>query len=162
MVRIRREFENHGSSKANQEETKKLGTDDVRNGNLCRNLDPELKQLEVCWKNILDIQYPAMRTGKALKQTPEINKGKSSTVNVKKEVIILSLQQNTQRPLNSKKSNSFYSIDENLDFEQNSIEANNHETQTIVNGSIIKLRLKPNTFIQGTPFQRTLLLVFVP
>ncbi|WP_241686513.1 conjugative transposon protein TraM [Flavobacterium sp. YO12] len=61
------------------------------------------------------------------------------------------MQQNvdTQRFL---KTNAFYSLDEDLPAEevQNSIEAVIHQTQTIVNGSVVKLRLTHDIFIQGT------------
>ncbi|WJS93406.1 conjugative transposon protein TraM [Flavobacterium johnsoniae] len=144
-----REFENYGSSKGESDEIKNLEQMMSQMGT-SQEPDPELKQLGGMLENILDIQHPS-RVQEKLKQASEINKGKVFTVSHKKEVVnITSLQQNTVPP-DLLKSNSFYSVDENLDSEQqqNSIEAIIHETQTIVNGSIIKLRLKTDVFLQG-------------
>ncbi|RED27032.1 conjugative transposon TraM protein [Flavobacterium cutihirudinis] len=144
-----REFENYGSSKGESDAIKNLEHMMSQMGT-SQEPDPELKQLGGMLENILDIQHPS-RVQEKLKQASEINKGKVFTVNRKKDVDnTTSLQQNIASP-NLLKSNSFYSIDENLDSEpqQNSIEAIIHETQTIVNGSIIKLRLKTDVFLQG-------------
>lgn len=144
-----REFENYGSSKGESDEIKNLEQMMSQMGT-SQEPDPELKQLGGMLENILDIQHPS-RVQEKLKQASEINKGKVFSVSHKKDVDnTTSLQQNTASP-NLLKSNSFYSIDENLDSEQqqNSIEAIIHETQTIVNGSIIKLRLKTDVFLQG-------------
>ncbi|WP_343698053.1 conjugative transposon protein TraM [Flavobacterium sp.] len=144
-----REFENYGSSKGESDAIKNLEQMMSQMGT-SQEPDPELKQLGGMLENILDIQHPS-RVQEKLKQASEINKGKVFTVNRKKDVDnTTSLQQNTPSP-NLLKSNSFYSVDENLDSEQqqNSIEAIIHETQTIINGSIIKLRLKTDVFLQG-------------
>ncbi|MCR4029468.1 MULTISPECIES: conjugative transposon protein TraM [Flavobacterium] len=143
------EFENYGSSKGESDAIKNLEQMMSQIGT-SQEPDPELKQLGGMLENILDIQHPS-RVQEKLKQASEINKGKVFTVSHKKEVDnTTSLQQNTAPP-DLLKSNSFYSVDENLDSEQqqNSIEAIIHETQTIVNGSIIKLRLKTDVFLQG-------------
>lgn len=144
-----REFENYGSSKGESDVIKNLEQMMSQMGT-SQEPDPELKQLGGMLENILDIQHPS-RVQEKLKQASEINKGKIFTVSPKKEVDnTTSLQQNTA-PQDLLKSNSFYSVDENLNSEQqqNSIEAIIHETQTIVNGSIIKLRLKTDVFLQG-------------
>jgi len=144
-----REFENYGSSIGESDAVKDLEQMMSQIGT-SQEPDPELKQLGGMLENILDIQHPS-RVQEKLKQASEINKGKVFTVNRKKDVEnTTSLQQNRASP-NLLKSNAFYSVDENLDSElqQNSIEAIIHETQTIVNGSIIKLRLKTDIFLQG-------------
>lgn len=144
-----REFQNYGSSKGESDEIKNLEQMMSQMGT-SNEPDPELKQLGGMLENILDIQHPS-RMQEKLKQASEINKGKVFTVNRKTDVDnTTSLQQNKTSP-NLLKSNSFYTVDENLDSEQqqNSIEAIIHETQTIVNGSIIKLRLKTDVFLQG-------------
>lgn len=144
-----REFENYGSSKGESDAIKNLEQMMSQMG-ASQEPDPELKQLGGMLENILDIQHPS-RVQEKLKQASEINKGRVFSVNRKKEVDnTTSLRQNTEHS-NLLKSNSFYSVDENLDSEQeqNSIEAIIHETQTIVNGSIIKLRLKTDVFLQG-------------
>lgn len=144
-----REYENYGSSKGESDAIKNLEQMMSLMGT-SQEPDPELKQLGGMLENILDIQHPS-RVQEKLKQASEINKGKVFTVSPKKEVDnATSLQQNTAPP-DLLKSNSFYSVDENLNSEQqqNSIEAIIHETQTIVNGSIIKLRLKTDVFLHG-------------
>jgi conjugative transposon TraM protein len=144
-----REFENYGSSKGESDAIKNLEQMMSQMGS-SQEPDPELKQLGGMLENILDIQHPS-RVQEKLKQASEINKGKVFTVSPKKEVDnATSLQQNTAPP-DLLKSNTFYSVDENLNSEQqqNSIEAIIHETQTIVNGSIIKLRLKTDVFLHG-------------
>ncbi|MEN2416143.1 conjugative transposon protein TraM [Flavobacterium mesophilum] len=144
-----REFENYGSSKGESDAIKNLVQMMSQMGT-SQEPDPELKQLGGMLENILDIQHPS-RVQEKLKKASEINKGKVFTVSPKKEADnTTSLQQNTAPP-DLLKSNSFYSVEENLNSEQqqNSIEAIIHETQTIVNGSIIKLRLKTDVFLQG-------------
>lgn len=144
-----KEFENYGSSKGESDEIKNLEKMMSEMGT-SQEPDPELKQLGGMLENILDIQHPS-RVQERLKQTSAIKKGKVFAVNRKNEVDNTSfLQQNSLTP-NLLRLNSFYSVDENLDAEQqqNSIEAVIHETQSIVNGSVVKLRLKTDVFLQG-------------
>jgi len=145
-----REFENYGSSKGVSDEIKNL-EDMMTTMGESQEPDPELKQLGGMLENILDIQHPS-RVQERLKQSSDIKKGKVFTVNRKKaEDNTTSLQQE-DIALSSLKSNFFYTVDENIEQEQqqNSIEAVIHETQTIVNGSVIKLRLGSDIFLQGT------------
>ncbi|WP_406843511.1 conjugative transposon protein TraM [Flavobacterium soyae] len=144
-----KEFENYGSSKGESDEIKNLEKM-MSEMSTSQEPDPELKQLGGMLENILDIQHPS-RVQERLKQTSAIKKGKVFAVNRKNEVDNTSfLQQNSLTP-NLLRLNSFYSVDENLDAEQqqNSIEAVIHETQSIVNGSVVKLRLKTDVFLQG-------------
>lgn len=145
-----REFENYGSSKGVSDEVKNLEQMMATMGE-SQQPDPELKQLGGMLENILDIQHPS-RVQERLKESSDSKKGKIFTVKHKKEEDnITSLQQNVV-PANFLQSNSFYSIDEITDpgpF-QNSIEAVIHETQTIVNGSVVKLRLITDVMLQGT------------
>ena len=117
--------------------------------------DPELKQLGGMLENILDIQHPA-RVEEKLKQSSINQKGKVFTVDKKvKEDNITSLQTSMQNGAStlesSLKQNSFYSLDEDFvsDAMQNSLEAVIHETQTLVDGSTVKLRLSNDVFIEG-------------
>lgn len=145
-----REFENYGSSKGVADEVKNLEKMMATMGE-SQQPDPELKQLGGMLENILDIQHPS-RVQERLKESSDSKKGKIFTVKHKKEEDnITSLQQNDV-PANFIQSNSFYSIDEIIDpgLFQNSIEAVIHETQTIVNGSVVKLRLITDVMLMGT------------
>jgi len=145
-----REFENYGSSKGISDEVKNLEQMMSKMGE-SQEPDPELKQLGGMLENILDIQHPS-RVQERLKQSSDNKKGKIFTVNRNKEENNTTSLQPDKTALSSLKSNSFYSADENLQQEQqqNSIEAVIHETQTIVNGSVMKLRLSSDIFLQGT------------
>lgn len=122
--------------------------------------DPELKQLGGMLENILDIQHPA-RVEEKLRQSSISQKEKVFAVDKKvKEDNITSLQTPTQNYKSvletTIKQNSFYSLEENFpsDEGQNAVEAVIHETQTIVDGSTIKLRLSNDVFIQGIPIPK--------
>ena len=145
-----REFENYGSSKGVSDEVKNLEQMMSKMGE-SQEPDPELKQLGGMLENILDIQHPS-RVQERLKQSSDNKKGKIFTVNRKKEEDNTTSLQKDNSISRSLKNNSFYSADENLEQEQqqNSIEAVIHETQIIVNGSVVKLRLSSDIFLQGT------------
>ncbi|MEZ0183402.1 conjugative transposon protein TraM [Flavobacterium oncorhynchi] len=144
-----REFEGYGTSEASGQMQKLERMMLVMNEP--QEADPELKQLGEMLENILDIQHPA-RVQEKLKQSYENQKVRSLTVALKaKENNITSLQSINEKKENTSKQNSFYAFDqEEVSFEeQNAIEAVIHETQTIVNGSTIKLRLSNDVLIQG-------------
>ena len=145
-----REFENYGSSKGVSDEIESLEQMMSKMGE-SHEPDPELKQLGGMLENILDIQHPS-RVQERLKQSSDNKKGKILTVNRKKEEDNVTSLQQDKTDLSSIKSNSFYTVDEHIEQEehQNSIEAVIHETQTIVNGSVVKLRLSSDIFLQGT------------
>lgn len=148
------EFENYGTSKGESEEIRKLeGLMSVMSAP--QEADPELQQLGGMLENILDIQHP-QRVQERLKQTSDSKKGKIYSVQKKAaENHISSLERNADLQT-SLKTNAFYSLDEVQPAEetQNSIEAVVHQTQTIVNGSIVKLRLTSDIFLQGTIIPR--------
>ncbi len=120
--------------------------------------DPEMKQLNGTLEKILDIQHPD-RVREKIKQTSEVKKGQVFAVTVNNDGSSISLLDNrgtknneTNRRFNSPvQSNSFYSLDDetSLNESQNSISAVIHETQTLVNGSTIKLRLINDIFVNG-------------
>ncbi|OCB73199.1 conjugative transposon protein TraM [Flavobacterium piscis] len=145
-----KEFENYGSSKGVSDEIESLEQMMSKMGE-SHEPDPELKQLGGMLENILDIQHPS-RVQERLKQSSDNKKGKILTVNRKKEEDNVTSLQQDKTDLRSIKNNSFYTVDENIEQEQhqNSIEAVIHETQTIVNGSVVKLRLSSDIFLQGT------------
>ncbi len=113
--------------------------------------DPELQQLGGMLENILDIQHP-QRVQEKLKQSAESKKGIVFTVNPKKEIDISTSLQKTSSIIDNLKGNSFYSVDDSAELESqpNAIQAVIHETQIIVNGSIVKLRLSCDINLQGT------------
>jgi len=149
-----REFENYGTSIGESAEIRKLeGLMSVMSAP--QEADPELQQLGGMLENILDIQHP-QRVQERLKQTSDSKKGKIYSVQKKAaENHISSLQRNADMQTYLK-TNEFYTLDEAEPAEeiQNSIEAVVHQTQTIVNGSVVKLRLTNDIFLQGTIIPR--------
>jgi len=144
-----REFENYGSSNDVSAQIKNLEQMMSAMGETAP--DPELQQLGGMLENILDIQHPS-RVQERLKQNSEQKKGKVYSVNLKSKADnISSLQENTVSADNLK-LNAFFTADEDLnpDHTQNALEAAVHETQTILNGSVVKLRLTADITLQGT------------
>ena len=118
------------------------------------NQDPELQQLSGMLESILDIQHPD-RVQEKLRKASEQQRGQVFAIATRThEDNISSLQ---SAPVNSTAiagqsgHNGFYSLDEpeSVDLKQNAVEAVIHETQTIINGSTIKLRLSNDIFING-------------
>ncbi len=110
--------------------------------------DPEMKQLNGMLDKILDVQYPE-RVQEKLKQTSQANKGQVFAVSSQ-------TKENNITLLNADLSaggttNGFYSLTGATAIEdsQNAIQAVIHETQTIVDGSTVKLRLVNDVFING-------------
>ncbi|HNP24914.1 MAG TPA: conjugative transposon protein TraM [Panacibacter sp.] len=110
--------------------------------------DPEMKQLNGMLDKILDVQYPE-RVQERLKQTSEANRGQVFAVSSQ-------TKENNITLLNADLSaggttNGFYSLAGATAIEdsQNAIQAVIHETQTIVDGSTVKLRLVNDVFING-------------
>lgn len=112
--------------------------------------DPELAQLGGMLENILDIQHPE-RVQEKIRQNSKLHKGKVFSVSRKAGEENLSSLQGSVEAEVKPQANSFYSLDgETVDEEvQNAVEAAIHETQTIVNGSIVKIRLASDVFING-------------
>ncbi|PTS99887.1 conjugative transposon protein TraM [Pedobacter sp. HMWF019] len=110
--------------------------------------DPEMQQINSVLAQILDIQHPE-RVQERLKETSNKNKGQVYAVssNVKPNLI-----STLDKPVKkSNTGNGFFSIDEvaGEDKTQNAIEAVVHEQQTITTGSIVKLRLTNDVYING-------------
>lgn len=120
--------------------------------------DPEMQQLNGMLEKILDIQHPD-RVREKIKQTSEVKKGQVFAVAVNNDGNSVSLLDNRGTKNNGAntsfnspiQSNSFYSLDDetSLNESQNSVQAVIHETQTLVNGSTVKLRLLNDIFING-------------
>ena len=115
--------------------------------------DLEMQQLDGMLEKILDIQHPE-RVQEKLKQTSEVIKGVAFTVSAKEEDNVSLLDNDSARAIDdsSIQSNAFYSFDDFTAVSEvpNAIEAVIHETQTVVNGSTIKLRLVSDIYINGT------------
>lgn len=154
--------QNQSSSKNVISNTSDMHSDDIdRLGQMMssmndqkENEDPELKQLSGMLENILDIQHPE-RVQERLRKVSKENRGQVFTISSKSmEEIASSLHSmsNNHHIIDGQsKRNGFYSLDENgstVDV-QNTVPAVIHETQTIVNGATVKLRLTSAIYING-------------
>lgn len=120
--------------------------------------DPELQQLNGMLEKILDIQHPD-RVQEEIRQTSETRKGQVFAVSATGKETPVSLLDNTtdnrvginSTSINQSQQNGFYSLDESVlsDGTQNAIQAVIHETQTLVAGSTVKLRLVNDVYING-------------
>lgn len=120
--------------------------------------DPEMQQLNGMMEKILDIQHPD-RVKEKIKQKSEARKGMVFAVAVNDKTNPVSFLDNggNKKMMNDtnrkylNQQNNFYSLDDVLEINdnQNAIEAVIHETQTIVNGSTVKLRLVNDVYING-------------
>jgi conjugative transposon TraM protein len=116
--------------------------------------DPELQQLNGMLEKILDIQHPD-RVQEKIRQTSETRKGQVFAVSATGNETPVSLLDNRvgiySTSTNQSQQNGFYSLDEPIlaDGTQNSIQAVIHETQTLVAGSTVKLRLVNDVYING-------------
>ncbi|CAN5856784.1 hypothetical protein BH24BAC1_BH24BAC1_22360 [soil metagenome] len=120
--------------------------------------DPEMQQLSGMLGKIMDIQHP-QRVREKIKQTSEARKGHVFAVSIKSENDPVSILGNA-RPGKSSEDinfyqtsyqNGFYSISDatNANAHHNAIEAFIHESQTVVTGSTVKLRLTGDVYING-------------
>ena len=119
--------------------------------------DPEMLQLNGMLEKILQIQHPDEAREK-IKQTSEAKKGQVFAVAINNKTNPVSLLDNGKHTIandtshkNFNQQNGFYSLDDvsELNNNPNAIEAVIHETQTIVNGSTVKLRLITDVYING-------------
>lgn len=119
--------------------------------------DPEMQQLNGMLEKILDIQHPD-RIREKIKQTSETKKGQVFAVAVNNDNAISLLDNIGTKNYRDKtnlhfpaQSNNFYSLDDTASLydSQNSIQAVIHETQTLVDGSTVKLRLGNDIYING-------------
>ncbi len=109
--------------------------------------DPEIRQLNGMLEKILDIQHPD-RVQEKLRQVSETRRGEVFAVSTRTSDDTVTLLDNGQATGNQ--VSGFYTLEEAiLEDTQNAIQAVIHETQTIVNGSIVKLRLVNDVLING-------------
>lgn len=118
--------------------------------------DPELQQLGGMLENILDIQHPE-RVKEKLKQKAAVDAADSYRVTtLQEDVEVTSLQsKNMIEKKTFRNDQAFYSIG-NLKSDQksNAIEATWHETQVVISGTTIKLRLNTDLYVNGILIQR--------
>lgn len=114
--------------------------------------DPEISQLQNTLEKILDIQHPE-RVRERIKEKSLQNKQRVFAVSRFKNkvpVSFLGKPDTTYKKLKDA-SAGFYSLTGNDEMnEANTIEAVIHESQSLVNGSIVKLRLLDDIYINGT------------
>jgi conjugative transposon TraM protein len=110
--------------------------------------DPEMEQLNGTLEKILDIQHPDRMK----------EKQKEKSLKNKEQVFIISKQavKNNISLLDTTKSkqhseNKFYGLEKETNSEeQNTIEAVVHQTQTLVNGAVVKMRLLNDIYLNGS------------
>jgi len=114
--------------------------------------DPEMNELNGMLDKILDIQNPG-RMQEQLRQKSAEKRGQVFPVTTgKKSTAISTLDKPAEKRAKQRQvEGSFYSLEEPTVASDtlSSIEAVVHETQTLVNGSTVKLRLVNDIFING-------------
>ena len=109
--------------------------------------DPEMEQLNGTLEKILDIQHPE-RMREKLKNESIKNSTQVYAVSTQAPKNNLSLL-DTGKVMENRES-GFYSLEPTeSEAAQNSIEAVVHESQTLVNGAVIKMRLLNDVYISG-------------
>ncbi|MEP6750746.1 MAG: conjugative transposon protein TraM [Bacteroidota bacterium] len=113
--------------------------------------DTEMNQLNGMLEKILDIQHPE-RVKDRFEQ--KYAKSKEQVYAVSKEVTAnnISLLDTNRTKNNNNDDSKFFGINNEQnesDGKQNAIEAVVHETQTLVNGAVIKMRLLNDVYING-------------
>lgn len=145
-----------GTSFAPQPEpyTKQFSTDVDRLQDMMQTMsnnedgDPEMEQLNGTLEKILDIQHPE-RVAKKLRERSLKDKDQVFIVSKTKEknnVGILNAGKITQPS-----KNKFFSLeDDTTSFDQNAVEAVIHQTQVLVAGTVVKMRLVNDIYINGS------------
>lgn len=111
--------------------------------------DPELQQLDNMLTKILDIEHP-QRVRERLQQQSLDKRGVVFPVKTKPAIPKADLLQPTNNTVTELQGNQFYESGNNLSSQyQTAIPAVVHETQTLVSGATIKLRLTDAVFING-------------
>jgi conjugative transposon TraM protein len=110
--------------------------------------DPEMQQLNGTLEKILDIQHPD-RVKEKLKEKSLKNKEQVFIVTkqfVKNNISLLDTGKSKRNG-----ENKFFGVEEDADSEeQNTVEAVVHQTQTLVNGAVVKMRLLNDIYLNGS------------
>lgn len=111
--------------------------------------DPEMQQLNAMMEKVLDIQHPE-RVKARIEQADHVKQQKAFTVSANPDSQDVALLDNHSATIQS--GNGFYGLKDSADTvsAQNAIPAVIHETQTLVNGSIVKLRLQSDIHVNGS------------
>lgn len=113
--------------------------------------DPEMEQLNGMLENILDLQYPE-RIAERQKAQSKAKRGQVFAVSTSgAEPNSTLLVASADAPNGS---NEFYTLSNGRKVEQNAVQAVIAETQTLVNGSTVKMRLLNDIFINGVRIPR--------
>jgi conjugative transposon TraM protein len=110
--------------------------------------DEEMKQINSVLETILDIQHPERVQQRSSENTAQQKGSVYPVTTTAKELPVSLLSTDGE---NNRMVNGFYSLTDTYAGEnvQNAIEAVIHETQTLVNGSTVKLRLINDVVING-------------
>lgn len=121
----------------------------LKDASLPSTTDPELRQLDNMLTKILDIEHP-QRVRERLQQQSLDKRGLVFPVKTKPAIPKADLLQPTNNTVTELQGNQFYESSNNLSSQyQTAIPAVVHETQTLVSGATIKLRLTDAVFING-------------
>lgn len=121
--------------------------------------DSEMEQLNGTLEKILDVQHPE-RINEKIRQASLDHKTQALPVNVIRDANRVSLLQPSGNPVVNRDTmrkiravqSAFYSLEDNATLElglQNSIEAVIDETQSLVTGATVRLRLLSDIYING-------------
>lgn len=123
----------------------------MQNSSPATEADPEMQQINNVLGQILDIQHPE-RVKDRLQENSMKNGGMVFPVTAVQNYDPVTLLSATKNAKDSGKvtSNEFFSFSEEVNSNsQNVITAAMHETQTLVDGSIVKLRLTNDVYVSG-------------
>ncbi len=114
--------------------------------------DPETEQLNGMMDKILDIQHPD-RVKERIQQASVANKKAAYPVMVHSaESFVSLLENNKQKRASIKSKNAFYSLSNDtatLEQADNTFSATVYETQTVTDGSLLKLLIKNDIYVNG-------------
>jgi conjugative transposon TraM protein len=128
--------------------------------------DPEMEQLNGMMDKLLDIQHPERVKERIREQSqksrqqvfPVVVSSNNDNISLLQSDAVPSVQRDSIPPVKDtlvstvRTSNAFYSLDDNnnnSDEKQSAIEAVIDETQTLVSGATVKLRLMSEVYING-------------
>lgn len=113
--------------------------------------DPQMNQMSSMLDKILDIQHPE-RVKERIKERSLQNRDEVFSVCKMPSTITTSLLDTEKKNQNSEVG--FYGIDKNENKDQNAVEAVVDESQVLVDGAVIKLRLANDIYVSGNLITR--------
>ena len=110
--------------------------------------DPEMEQLNGTLEKILDIQHPDRIKEKLKVQSL---KNKEQVFVITKQFTKNNISLLDTGKVKRQTENKFYGVEDNSNTEeQNTVEAVVHQTQTLVNGAVVKMRLVNDIYLNGS------------